>query len=97
MEASSLMNEGLTLMLFGMGFVFVFLTLLIFVTSLMSWLITQYEKSAGTLPEDGVPSPTAFIPRHGPLANPPQAVAVNDKTLISVLSAAVHKYRSRNK
>jgi oxaloacetate decarboxylase (Na+ extruding) subunit gamma len=95
MEASSLMNEGITLMLFGMGFVFVFLTLLVIVTSLMSKIITKYEKSVGVLPEDGVPSPTAFIPHHEILTAPqPEA---DDKTLISVLTAAVHKYRSRHK
>ena len=93
MEASNLMNEGLTLMLFGMGFVFVFLTLLVIVTSLMSWLITKYEESVGVLPEGGVPSPTAVIPQHGPIAKP----GADAKTLISVLTAAVHKYRSRHK
>ncbi|MFT7414207.1 MAG: oxaloacetate decarboxylase gamma subunit [Methylophagaceae bacterium] len=93
MESTSLMSEGLTLMLFGMGFVFLFLTLLVGATSLMSRIITKYEKNVGVLPEDGVPSPTAVIPRHGPLAHP----HIEDKTLISVLSAAIHKHRSRNK
>ena len=94
MEASSLLNEGLTLMLFGMGFVFVFLTLLVFVTSLMSGLITRYEKSVGVLPEGGVPSPTAVIPQHGPVATHQQT---DNKTLLAVLSAAVSEYRSRQK
>lgn len=93
MESSSLMNDGLTLMLFGMGFVFLFLTLLVGATSLMSRIITKYEKNVGVLPEDGVPSPTAVIPRHGPLAHS----HIEDKTLISVISAAVHKHRSRHK
>jgi len=93
MGSTSLMNEGLTLMFFGMGFVFLFLTLLIGVTSLMSRIITKYEKNVGVLPKDGVPSPTAVIPRHGPLDHP----HIEDKTLISVLSAAIHKHRSRHK
>jgi len=93
MESSSLMNDGLTLMLFGMGFVFLFLTLLVGATTLMSRIITKYEKNVGVIPEGGVPSPTAVIPRHGPLATP----HIEDKTLISVISAAVHKYRSRHK
>lgn len=93
MEASSLLNEGSTLMLFGMGFVFIFLTLLVIMTTLMSRLITLYEKSVGVLPEDGVPSPTAVIPQHGPIA-PPEA---DDNTLISIFTAAIHKYRSRHK
>ena len=95
MESSSLMSEGISLMLFGMGFVFVFLTLLVIVTSLMSKIIIKYEKSAGVLPKDGVPSPSTFIPHHDAIA-PPQSEA-DDKTLVSVLSAAVHKYRSRHK
>jgi len=87
------MNEGLTLMLFGMGFVFLFLTLLVGATTLMSRIITKYEKNVGVLPEDGVPSPTAVIPRHEVQSD----THIEDKTLISVISAAVHKYRSRHK
>ena len=96
MEAPSLLNEGLTLMLFGMGFVFVFLTLLVFATMMMSLLITQYEKSVGVLPEGGIPSPTAVIPRHGPIASAGHTNK-EDKNLISVLTAAVLEYRSRQK
>ena len=96
MEAPSLLNEGLTLMLFGMGFVFVFLTLLVFATKMMSLLITQYEKSVGVLPEGGIPSPTAVIRRHGPIATAGHTNK-EDKNLISVLKAAVLEYRSRQK
>ena len=96
MEASSLLNEGLTLMLFGMGFVFTFLTLLVFVTKIMSRIVTKYENSVGVLPEGGVPSPTAVIPRHGPIATVAHAHQ-EEKNLISVLTAAVHEYRSRHK
>lgn len=78
----NLFSEGLTLMVFGMGFVFVFLTLLVIVTGIMSRLIGRY------LPE--------------PVAKPrPQAVtgvqsgASNNDELIAVLTAAVHKYRSK--
>ncbi len=92
MDSSNLINSGLTLMLIGMGFVFIFLTLLVFATKAMSFLITKYEKSVGVLPEEGVPSPTAVIPHVGP-----SHVQPDDKTLISVLSAAIHKYRSRDK
>lgn len=93
MEASSLLNAGTTLMLFGMGFVFVFLTLLVIMTSLMSRLIILYEKRAGVLPEDGISSPTAVIPSQAPVTS----VADNDKKLIAVFTAALRKYRSRNK
>jgi len=79
----NLFSEGLTLMVFGMGFVFVFLTLLVFVTSTMSRLVNRY------LPE---PAPKAVKAR-------PQAAAGvqagNNDELIAVLTAAVHKYRSK--
>jgi len=39
---SSLIDQGLNLMLFGMGTVFVFLTILIFATSGMSKFISRY-------------------------------------------------------
>ncbi|PCJ32897.1 MAG: sodium pump decarboxylase subunit gamma [Gammaproteobacteria bacterium] len=90
MDSSNLLNDGIDLMLFGMGFVFLFLTLLVIVTSFMSWVITKIEKNIGAIPEDGVPSPAVFIPPHGPVAT-----KVEDKTLISVITAAVHKYRSK--
>jgi len=93
MTASNLMSEGLNLMLVGMGFVFVFLTLLVFVTSLMSKIITRYEKDVGTLPEEGIPAPTAVISQ----AMSSRQHANDDKSLITVLSAAVHKFRSRHK
>ena len=95
MDSSNLINSGLTLMLIGMGFVFVFLTLLVLATKAMSFLITKYEKSVGVLPEEGVPSPTAVIPHVGPSG--PSHVEPDDKTLISILSAAIHKYRSHHK
>jgi oxaloacetate decarboxylase gamma subunit len=66
-DESSLLNEGLTLMLFGMGFVFLFLTLLVIATSIMSKLMTKYEKTIGVIPDEGVSSPSTFIPRHGHL------------------------------
>lgn len=93
MTASNLMSEGLNLMLVGMGFVFVFLTLLVFITSLMSKIITRYEKDVGTLPEEGIPAPTAVISQ----AMSSRQHANDDKNLITILSAAVHKFRSRHK
>ncbi|SFV88717.1 hypothetical protein MNB_SUP05-SYMBIONT-7-482 [hydrothermal vent metagenome] len=44
MEQTNLMAEALNLTLFGMGFVFLFLTLLIFITKLMSIIIQKMNK-----------------------------------------------------
>ncbi len=40
---SPLVSEGLNLALYGMGTVFVFLTLLVLATMLMSWLVAPGE------------------------------------------------------
>ncbi|EEF78567.1 sodium pump decarboxylase, gamma subunit subfamily [Methylophaga thiooxydans DMS010] len=87
------MTEGLNLMLVGMGFVFVFLTLLVIITTFMSKIITSYEKNVGVLPEEGIPAPTAVISQ----AMSAKQHANDDKNLITILSAAVHKFRSRHK
>ncbi len=39
---TSLLQEGLALAGFGMGMVFIFLTLLVVATNFMSWVIQQY-------------------------------------------------------
>jgi oxaloacetate decarboxylase gamma subunit len=96
MEVSSLVTEGLTLMLYGMGFVFIFLTLLVIATSAMSVLVTKYEKNVGVLPEGGVPSPTAVIPQHAHPATKSHPKHDNT-TLLAILSAAVNKHRSHHK
>uniref|UniRef100_UPI0034DFB893 OadG family protein n=1 Tax=Candidatus Thiodubiliella endoseptemdiera TaxID=2738886 RepID=UPI0034DFB893 len=44
MEQINLMANALNLTLFGMGFVFLFLTLLVFVTKLMSVVIQKMNK-----------------------------------------------------
>lgn len=97
MEASSLLNEGLTLMLFGMGFVFMFLTLLVFATTMMSRIVTLYEKSVGVLPKGGVPSPTAVIPHHSPENTLPAGANKQDENTLAILSAAIREYRARHK
>ena len=80
-------------MVFGMGFVFIFLTVLVFATSFMSQMIIRYEKNVGVLPEEGVPSPTAVIPHHSPAAH----AGTDDKTLVAIFTAAIQKYRSQHK
>ena len=77
----TLMQQGAELMLYGMGTVFVFLTLLVFLTSAMSALLGRFAK----------PEPAVIAPAAKP------AVATDDKQLIAAISAAIHKHRSRHK
>jgi oxaloacetate decarboxylase gamma subunit len=57
-----LVSEGLNLALYGMGTVFVFLTLLVLATMLMSWLVTQRETAAVVaLPADSAGAKMAAI------------------------------------
>lgn len=84
MEESNLMTQGLELMLFGMGFVVVFLVLLIFSTTLMSYLVNRF------LPE--VETPQAEFGNAAPAAS-----AGGDTELIAVISAGVHRYRQHRR
>lgn len=73
-----ILAEGFSLLLFGMGFVVVFLTLLVFATSLMSRILVRFEPA---------PVPVAAKKTGATVG------AANDPALIAVLSAAVKKYR----
>lgn len=79
---SSLIDRGFDLMLFGMGTVFVFLTVLIFATSAMSAVVTRF------FPEKVV---EAAAPRR---SAPVLGAAVTPATL-NILQAAIDKHRNR--
>ena len=49
------MSEGLSLMLLGMGTVFIFLSVLVFAVTLMSKIIMASSKSVTVLKQTGVP------------------------------------------
>lgn len=77
----ALIEQGVELMLYGMGTVFVFLALLIAATTVMSALIQRFAK-----PEE------VALKR---AANKP--VATDDDQIVAAISAAIHQYRSRRK
>ena len=72
----SMVNRGLV---FGMGFVFVFLTLLVGMTTLMSKLVVKFEPVAVAVPKKLKPRVTKTIDS-------------NNDELVAVISVAVHKY-----
>lgn len=82
MSEPSLVTQGLELMIFGMGVVFVFLTMLVYVTGFMSSLVSKYA------PEEAVPVQPARRPAPQPGIDP---------QLVKVLSAAVKEHRARQK
>ena len=63
---NGLINEGLMLMLVGMGTVFVFLTALVIATTLMSRLILRFAKEAAAdgIPGEDIAAISAAITRH---------------------------------
>ncbi len=80
----TLLQQGVELMIFGMGTVFVFLALLVVVTTAMSSLLQRF------LPAKPIEPAVTRMPAQA-------AAPVEDQQLMAVLSAAVHKYRSRHK
>lgn len=63
---NELMDQGLTLMLAGMGTVFVFLTALVIVMTLMSRLVLQFQTTpeASGVGDDEVAAIAAAIAEH---------------------------------
>lgn len=83
---SELIIAGFNLALYGMGFVFIFLILLVILTTLMSTLVQRY-----------MPAPAPVLPRRGAgkrsAARPPAGKADQGK-LVAVISAAIRQHRS---
>lgn len=77
------MDQGIELMLYGMGTVFVFLALLILATSAMSAVMQRYVK----------PEQMSQMP----VANTNMPTNVSQDQLVAVITAAVHQYRTRDK
>jgi oxaloacetate decarboxylase gamma subunit len=78
-----MISQGIELMLYGMGTVVVFLSLLVAATAAMSRLFTRY------FPESQV------LLQAAPQLQPGEAGPVDDPELVAVVTAAVHRYRAR--
>jgi oxaloacetate decarboxylase gamma subunit len=82
--AAGLFEQGLEIMVFGMGTVIAFLTLLVFATRLMSLLVMRFS----------APLP-ASLPKVG---QPPSAVtgaSQQSPETVAAITAAIHQYRNR--
>ncbi len=83
-KIGSLLFDAATLMFTGMAFVFLFLTLLVYLVILMAKVIPQEQPVAPPIPVKN--------------AKPEQAsVEGTNPQVIAAISAAVHKYRSSAK
>lgn len=80
----NLLQQGVELMIYGMGTVFVFLVVLIVLTTVMSNIVMYFSADVS---EPIMPATRAIT---GNSNN-------SDEQLLAVITAAVHKYRSRHK
>ncbi|MBE0505690.1 MAG: OadG family protein [Marinospirillum sp.] len=80
MQDTDLMMEGFNLMLLGMGFVFVFLTVLVIATTLMSKIILRFSK----------PEPVVAFGQKKPAVSGGQ-----NPDMIAAITAAIHMHRQR--
>jgi oxaloacetate decarboxylase gamma subunit len=81
---SDLMSQAVDLMIAGMGFVFVFLIILVFATTFMSKIINRF-----TAPEPATPART-------PRAKPSAPASVDPDTA-EAIKKAIAQYRARHK
>ena len=81
MTPSELLFEGVELMLFGLGFVYLFLILLVVMIRLMSWAI---ELLASKNPAPSVATPIAKFADEAPSAE-----------LLAAIQSAIHLHRDR--
>ena len=76
--------QGVELMLYGMGTVVLFLTLLIVATTAMSRLLARYFPEAEPVPAQ---------PGHRAVTTP----AGQDPNLVAAITAAIHQHRNRRR
>ena len=81
-NSSDLLSDSFVLLVLGMGTVFVFLAMLVMVTTLMSSLVIKYA------PPAPAKAPAKTLP---PAAGAPPA----DQTLLAVIGAAIHAHRNK--
>jgi len=82
---NDLMSQSIELMIAGMGFVFVFLIILVFATQFMSKLITQFAPPAPVTPG-----------KSASRAKKPAAASVDPDTA-EAIKKAITQHRSRHK
>ena len=83
----SIVNQGVELMLFGMGTVLVFLTVLVLSITFMSWALRRY------FPVEDIHCDIGLAANSSPVGV--SGAANEDANLVAVISAAIHRHRSK--
>lgn len=83
---SDLLASSIDLMIVGMGTVFAFLTLLIFVTNLMSKFVIKFNPEVPVTPSS---SATTSVSK-------PQNSPAEDTQLIAIISEAIKQHRNKS-
>jgi len=78
---TTMIEQGTTLMLYGMGTVFTFLTLLVFATTLMSYLVSRFQRQTD-------------VDELSPPSNSGQSDLPNPQ-LLAAIKAAINLHRNR--
>ena len=78
----SILQQGVDLMLYGMGTVFLFLTILVIATSIMSLFIKRYF-------------PDAVVPQRTPSSTSATASPAADTKLLTIIQAAIKQHRDK--
>lgn len=79
MTPSELLLEGVELMLFGLGSVFIFLVLLIVCIRLMSSIVARFDTTPSAQPSTPAPG----------------AAPEMDADILAAIQAAIHQHRAR--
>ncbi len=79
---TTLMGQGFSLLLYGMGLVFLFLTLLVIVTGIMSTLIEKYFPEGDDQP---------------PVRPGRQSEAPVEPRIVEIIEAAIAQHRSKTR
>jgi len=92
--ADTLMQQGTDLLLFGMGSVLVFLTMLVIAMVAMSALVRRWFPEPEPVPAKNRASGAAQS--SGPASQPKPASQISGKTL-AIIKAAIEQHRTRRR
>lgn len=94
---SDLLAEGFNLAMFGMGFVFSFLLMLVVLTTSMSAILRRFTPSTSVVPKGYTGSGRKGHSSSAARRDNNSQTVVDDTRLLAVIAAAVRQHRSDRK